>query len=147
MTTLSAAKALLEADATLLALATGGVWDWNETGRMGINRTNTAAAFTSTGIIKPCILLKLRSSVPFGDIADDSAQVISLREMLEIWLYADNTFTAIESMRARVFTLLHGKQLTGTFVCRWAQDVYAQRDVEMDAFVERSDYAIILKRG
>lgn len=145
--TLSSAKTILEADATLVALATGGIWDWDETGRMGINRTNsaTSAAYTS-GIIKPCLLLKLRSSVPFGGIADDPAQLVSARDMLEVWAYSDNGYSTIKSMLDRVYTLLQGKQLGG-FVCRWALDVQPPRDIEMDANVERSDYAVVYLRS
>lgn len=144
--TLSSAKTILEADATLLALATGGVWDWNETGRMGINRSNsaTSAAFTA-GIIKPCLMLKLRSSVAFGDIADDVERVTGARDMLEVWAYQDSGYSTIQSMLARVYTLLQGKQLGG-FVCRWAQDIQPLRDIEMDANVERADYAVVWLR-
>lgn len=144
---LANAKTLLEADATLLALATGGIWDWDETGRMGINRSSatTAAAFTN-GIIKPCLLLKLRTSVAFGDIADDVEQVTGARDMLEVWAYQDQGYSTIKSMLARVYTLLQGKQLGG-FVCRWAMDVQPLRDIEMDANVERADYAVFWLRG
>lgn len=145
--TLANAKAILEADTVptvgIVALATGGIYDWDETGRMGINRTNaaTSAAFVS-GIIRPCLLLKLRTSVPFGDIADDPAQIVTARDMLEVWAYMDNGYSTIKSMLSRVFVLLQGKQLGG-FVCRWAMDIQPIRDVEMDANVERSDYAVV----
>ncbi len=92
-------------------------------------------------------MLKLRSSVPWGDIADPATKTVSLREMFEAQFYGDNSYTAIEAMRARVFALLHEVRLSGTFICRWAQDVYPPRDVEMDSFVVRSDYAVILKRN
>lgn len=146
MTTVTSAKAILEADAALLALATGGIYDFNETGRLGINRTNTPSAFTD-GIIKPCVMLKMRTSVPWGDINDPATKTVSLREMFEAQFYGDNNYTAIESMRARVFALLHEVQLSGTFICRFAGDFYPPRDIDMDSFVVRSDYAVILKRN
>lgn len=139
--TLANAKTLLEADATLLALATGGVWDWDETGRMGINRTNTSTAFTD-GKIKPCILLKLGSSVPFGDIADDENKIVGARDRLEVWAYQDNGYNTINAMLARVYTLLQGKPLGG-FVCRWAGDTSPLRDTDMDANVTRRDFAVV----
>ena len=147
MSALSAAKAILEADATLLATATGGIFDYTETGRQGLSRTITPTAFDSNGIIKPCVLLKLRDAIPDGQLADDASQYVSVRQILEAWFYADSSFAAIETMRDRVFTLLHGKQLTGTFVVRWAGDVRGQRDIELDAFLERSDYLVITKRS
>lgn len=143
-TTLASAKTLLEADATLLALATGGIYDWDETGRMGINRSNsaTSAAFSS-GIIRPCLLLKLSSSVPFGDIADDASKIVSVREMLEVWAYQDNSYATIKSMLDRVYTLLQGERVGGVS-CRFAQKVQpAIRDTEMDANVEYDRYAVI----
>lgn len=140
-TTLSSAKTILEADATLLALATGGIYDFDETGRMGIGRTNTAAAF-SGGIIQPCILLKLRSSVPYGGIADDVTQVTSARDMLEVWAYQDSGYSTIKSMLDRVYTLLQGKRVGGVS-CRWALTYQPPRDPDMDANVERSDFAVV----
>lgn len=144
--TLANAKTILEADATLVALATGGIWDWDETGRMGINRSNTltTAAFTS-GIIKPCLLLKIPSSVPFGGIADDPAQLVSARDMLEVWGYQHMGYATIKSMLARAYTLLQGKgqELDG-FSCRWAQKVQPSiRDIDMDASVEYDRYAVV----
>lgn len=147
MSTLSAAKAVLEADATLLATATGGVWDFDETGRLGLSRTLTAAAFDANGLIKPCVLLKLRSSVPDGHLRDDANQYSSLVEMLEVWFYEDTGYSNIETMRDRVYALLHATQLTGTFAVHWAGDVRAQRDVELDASVERSQYQVYRARS
>lgn len=143
-TTLANAKAILEADTgNLVTLATGGIYDWDETGRMGINRSNaaTAAAF-SGGIIKPCLMLKLRTSVPFGDVADDAGRITGARDMLEVWAYQDSGYATIKLMLARVYTILQGKRLGG-YVCRWALDVQPLRDMEMDANVERSDYSVV----
>ena len=142
MSALSAVKTILEADSTLLATATGGCWDFDETGRMGINRTSTPAAFDSNLIIKPCLLLKLRSSMPDGAIVDEAAQRVSYVQMLECWFYADNAYTSIETMRDRVFVLLHAKRLTGPYFVRWAGDLRNQRDDEIDAFVERSTFQV-----
>ena len=94
MSALSAAKTILEADATLLATATGGVWDFDETGRLGLSRTLTGGAFDSNGILKPCLLLKLRSSTPDSILADDATKYVSVREMLEVWFYQDTGYSS-----------------------------------------------------
>lgn len=142
MSALSAAKSVLEADSTLLATATGGVWSWDETGRTGINRTSTPAAFDSDGIIKPCVLLKLRSSIPDGAVVDEATQLTSYQQMIECWLYADVDFTAIETMSSRIYALLHCKRLSGPFFFRWAGDIQGPRDMTLDAWVQRSDYMV-----
>lgn len=142
MSALSAAKAILEADATLLATATGGVWDFDETGRLGLSRTLTPGAFDAGGRIKPCLLLKLRSSTPDHVLQDDAGQYSSVVEMLEVWFYEDAGYSQIDTMRSRVYALLHAQQLTGTFAVYWAGDVRGQRDVELDANMERSQYQV-----
>lgn len=146
MTALSAAKAILEADATLLATATGGIYDLDETGRLGINRTLTSA-FDSNEIIKPCVLLKLRSSEPDQALVDEGARYQSTTEMLEVWFYQDTGYSSIETMRDRVWALLHAVQLSGTFMCLWAGDVRQARDTDLDASVERSVYQVTTKKS
>lgn len=149
MSILSAAKALLEADATLLATATGGIFSYDETGRMGIGRTNTPDAFDqATEIIKPCVLIKTRAPVADYTLADDANQLVSYREALEIWLYQDSGYTTIETMEARIYTLLHAKQFGGAFMCYWQQNVrFPVRDIELDANVERMEFAVRAKRS
>jgi len=147
VSTLSAAKAVLEADATLLATATGGIWDYDETGRLGISRTTTPAAFDSNERIKPCVLLKLRNRRADGELRDDAGQYSSVSEILEVWCYEDTGYSNIETMRDRVYALLHAQQLTGTFQALWVQDITQQRDIEIDASVERSDYQVFSSRS
>lgn len=145
---LSTVKAILEADATLLATATGGVWDYDETGRMGLSRTITPAAFDSGKRIKPCVLLKTRERVPDGELVEDANQLASYRQMLEVWLYEDTGYTNIDTMADRVYALLHGKQLTGTFHVVWTGDYRpGQRDLDLDANLQRSDYLIRATRS
>lgn len=147
MSALSSIKARLEADATLLATATGGVFSFDETGRLGINRTNTPAAFDSNGIIKPCVLLRLRSSTPDYVLQDDSGQYQSVREVIEVWLYEDSGYSAIETMRSRCYTLLQATQVTGVFAIRWTGDIRSSIDFDLNASVERSDYQVVTKRS
>jgi hypothetical protein len=142
MSVVSEAKAVLEADVTLVALATGGIYDYAETGPNGISRTTTPAAFDSNEIIKPCILLKSRGSTPDLALTDEGAQYLSTREALECWFYDDTGYSNIEAMRDRVYTLLHAVQLAGTFKALWAGDVRNQRDTSLDANVERSEYTV-----
>lgn len=147
MTVLSTVKAILEADTTLLAAASGGVWDAAETGPDGINRTSTTAAFDSNLVIKPCVFLKLRSSVPDYILADDENQYVSVREMIEVWCYQNSGYATIETMRLRIYALLHAKQLAGTFAVRWQGDIQPFRDIDLKANGLRSDYLAVVKRS
>ena len=148
MSILSTVKAILEADATLLATATGGVWDYDETGRMGLSRTATPAAFDSDLRIKPCVLLKTRERVPDGALVDDAVQLISYRQILEVWLYEDMGYAHMDTMADRIYALLHGKRLSGTFHAAWAGEYRSgQRDLDLDANLERSDYLIRATRS
>lgn len=149
MSILAAVKTLLEADATLLAAATGGIYDYGETGRDGISRTAaaTSAAFDSYGVIKPCILLKSRSETPDGMLADDAERMVSLREVLEVWSYEDQGYTNINSIAARIYRLLHATQVSGSVMVYWQGDVrFGVRDPDLDANVMRSDYVARLIR-
>ena len=147
MSALSAAKAILEADVTLLATATGGIWDFDETGRLGINRTTTPAAFDDNEILKPSVLLKTRSSEPNPRLQDEGERYSGVTEMLEVWFYEDTGYSNIETMRDRVFSLLHAVQLAGTFMSLWAGGVRQARDTDLDASVERSVYQVTTSKS
>jgi hypothetical protein len=147
MTVLTNIKTVLEADGTLTAIATGGIYDYDEIGRTGINRTSAPAAFDSNELIKPCILIKLRSDIPDGALMDDALQYVTSRQIYEIWLYQDTGFDSIDAMIARVFVLLHGVQIAGTFQVHWLGDATPFRDDEIDANVNRSDYMATVKRS
>lgn len=140
-------KTILEADATLTALATGGIYDMDEAGAKGINRTLTPSAFDGNGIIKPSILIRLRSSTPDPALQDDSNQYIAVREVVEVYLFQDSGYSTIDGMRARVYALLHAKRLSNTFRVEWAGDVRTMRDNDLDSSVERADYLSITWRS
>ncbi|HKI69928.1 MAG TPA: hypothetical protein VKA67_10090, partial [Verrucomicrobiae bacterium] len=74
-------------------------------------------------------------------------QYVSTREMLEVWLYQDTGYASIQTMKARIHTLLHAVQLSGTFSCRWQGDIQPPRDTDLDASVERMEFEIRSKRS
>jgi len=147
VTVLANIKAVLEADGTLLATATGGIYDFDETERLGINRTTLPGAFDANLIIKPCVLVKLRSEVPDDVLADDPSQYVSLTAIYEFWCYEDNGFTNIDTMLARIYTLMQGVQVSGTFQMHWMGDATPFRDDVLDANLNRSDYMATVKRS
>lgn len=145
MTQVAAVLAVLQGDTTLTDAATGGIHDWEDS--LGLSRRNTPSAFvTATGVIKPCIVVRSVDEIPDGMLADDAAQMVSVREMVQLWFYQDRGFDVIDTMKSRAYTLLHAKRLTGTHHVTWQGDRRIPRDVELDANGTRSDYLIRLIR-
>lgn len=138
---------VLHSDATLLALATGGVWSFDQTGEKGINRTLTPSAFDSAGILKPCILVSQRNANPDPSIQDDTGQVMATRQVCELYFFQDGGYSSIETMKSRCYALLHAQRLTGMIRTEWAGDIRLGRDLDLNAFVERVDYLNIYIRS
>lgn len=101
------------ADATLVAILTGGVFKSETTGVEGITRETTPAAFSS-GYLLPCALVRQRALVPDGAVLDPIEQDTSFTQQVEVWIYADSGagYTAIDSARDRLFTLFQGYQFS-----------------------------------
>jgi hypothetical protein len=108
-------KGLLEADATLGALLTGGI----HTGE--ISRQATPEAFDAHGEVLPCALVKVEAETPTGPYR------MSARQFVLVYLFQQHDTTAIDSALDRIFTLLHGAKPEGAWECRWVGDV---RDIE-----------------
>lgn len=141
----------LEADTGsggVATLLTGGVYTWEETGRLGVNRDKMPTAFNSTtGLLKPCCIVKVRSETPDNGIQDDATQDISYRAVVELWFYNDGdaTLTTLTSARDRALVVLHGKMIGSTkYIPRWiGNPVRDARDAELDyAVVMRADYDV-----
>lgn len=142
-------KAVLVADAGVggvNTLLTGGIYTFDDTGRLGIGRLSTAAAFDSTsGLLKPCCVVKARDENPDQGVVDPAN--VSYRQVFELWFYDDgaSTTATITAAISRAFTLLN-EQMIGTDknVLLWAGNFFVgQRDKSLDyAHVRRSDYAV-----
>lgn len=119
----------MEADATLMAILTGGVYVAGALGLGGINRTDTPAAFDSTtGYLKPCALVRQRALVADLQVNDQIAQVASATQVVEIYLYEDSGYSNIDAALSRLFTLFFGHQFTGTFPLEWIGTLDRERD-------------------
>jgi hypothetical protein len=126
----SEVAAILNADAALLLLLTGGVHVSATVGTLGITRDAVPAAFDANGYLKPTALVRQRNKVPTGDVLDFDAQIESARQIVEVWLYADSGagYATLDTAAARVRTLLMGETLTGSFELRLALWIDRQRD-------------------
>ncbi len=151
MTTIRAAvRARLTGDATLVALATGGIHDEdslnNENGL-----TPEALQTTNSPIIRPGIYIGWTTSDPFGV---NDATLHAERAFLEVYYYQQVGYATITAMRDRVKVLLHQQRVTfdepANQYCNamiWAGDVLNQKDEEMaGASMERSRYEVHIRR-
>jgi hypothetical protein len=99
-------KDILDADATLMALLTGGLYTFDETGHLGIGTTSTPAAFDGARLM-PCGVVKARAEIATGEIKDQANKVTSTNQVVEIWLYEPDSTETIEEAAERVYNLLH----------------------------------------
>jgi len=115
-------------DTTLMATLTGGVYTSSAVGPEGITRDTTPTAFDASGYLKPCALVRQRGSVPTGEVVDYNDRTTSARQIVEIWLYQDRGYSAIDTALARLYVLFQGHQWSNSFETRLANVLDRQRD-------------------
>ncbi len=105
MTSLGQAVRLkLEGDATLAALATGGIWDHDEIEAQDLGRDGLTLAVVTAGtpVVKPCLYLNLSSNSPIYPVKARGKQWL-----LDVYGYDHQRYTTIRAMQDRAYTLLH----------------------------------------
>ena len=116
-------KTRLQADAALMALLTGGIFNGVEE----ISLQNTAAAFDSNKEIKPCALIKLPNEVPSGPY------VRGARTTVVIYVYQRQGYSVIEPAMGKIFTDLNDTRIgSGVWNIEYLNGVYQQRDQALD---------------
>lgn len=108
-------------DATLSALATGGVHIEEE-----ISETLTPAAYDAFGELKPCLLVKLGTDIPDGP-ADFASRL-----MVDIYQYQRQGYDIIDQMPKELRRLFHrqkvGAAADGVWEMRWIVGINNQTD-------------------
>jgi len=107
----------LTADATLTTPLTGGLYLWTTLDGDGLTPQSAANAYENGRKIKPCLVVKGRSLVPFSAIKISQRGYQPARQAVEIWLYQDRAagFGTIRTAAARVKTLLNLKRVTNSW--------------------------------
>ena len=130
-------------------MLTGGIYTYEQTGRLGINRNSTPDAFDSVGL-KPCAVIKSRAKMPDGQITDLHLQWQSARQVVEIWIYQDGDvgYSVIDQAVARIYTLLQARRVNGKPV-RWQQTLdRPPRDESLNmACFSRIDFQVLAIQG
>jgi hypothetical protein len=137
MTIRSAIYEVLDDDATLGALLTGGVYDAGE-----LTRQDTPSAFDSNKEILPCALMQVESEVPFGPFDTSS------REFVVIRFYQRRGYATIDAALARVFDLLNRQRVEdeGVWEIRHVDDVRDTWDQALDCAMSLSRYQVVWER-
>lgn len=142
--------ARMTADATLMAILTGGVHKSGSVGIEGITRETVPSAF-SDGYLLPAALVHQRGLIPDGTIRDGMAQHASATQVVEIYVYADSGagYTAIDNAINRLFVLFEGYQFADSFPVEWSNSIEHVRDTgALDgAGLSRIDFAVYSVRG
>lgn len=139
-------KTLFDADngaGGVATLLTGGIYTFDGTGQNGISPENTPSAYSGSKV-QPCCLVKLRGEIPDGGVMDDAMQVMSYRQVVEIWMYDDASegYGTMEVVKDRIFGLLHGKPIgANSNILRWVGNVLQDKEPELqNAVFMRIEY-------
>jgi hypothetical protein len=122
-------KALLIADAPLMAILTGGIFTEQELGVEGIRRggDNTTEnpsknAFDAEGRIKPTLLIREGNVVPYGDLRSGDGEFIAVSQTLMLYFMEFRGHDQIDLARDRVKVVLKEKRLGRSYPVAWLFD-------------------------
>jgi hypothetical protein len=130
-------KAILAADATFLAAATGGIYAGGQ-----ISRQLTPNAFDANSEIKPCALVNEETAATIGPFTDAALT------MVRIFFYQRIGYDSIDAMMERAFALLQqDKPGGGYWQIDWENDVKDQIDQALGCSLAMSRYSATIARG
>ncbi len=124
MTVESDVKDIINADSTLTGLLTGGIYTYDETGRLGISRQTTPSAF-SGATIKPNLVIWNDGGSASFDIIQEYPFTASTTEIVQLRFRSSetNAITTLTSAMNRARQLLHGARLSGGGHLYWFDDI------------------------
>lgn len=147
MATLRAAvKTALTADATLMAILTGGINDFEGYGRLGLTPSN--ATYAADGItLLPCAVITWSTETPAMETYSGQGR----RRFMQLWVYSHASYATIDSALRRAETVLHRLKISTDDV-RQALLIYANDgpdyvdDTMQGALARFSRYAVQFSR-
>lgn len=124
---------------------TGGLYKYEDLGPEGISRESTPTVFDANGYLQPCGLIKQRSTVNTGDLSDYEYKLISLREVIELYLYQDRGYDKIDGAKNLIMTELTGEIFSATYEMDLFNIIDRQRDngALNGASLIRMDWSIV----
>lgn len=126
-------KAVLVANAPLVAAFTGGIKTFDELGGIGININSYPAAFDSNLQLKPLIVIRERTIIPTPQIADEITRETSVSQSLDIHFMQDRRlgWGVLETGQSTVFSLLQYNRI-GQRAISLRSSARMERDRGMD---------------
>lgn len=137
----------LAADATLTALLPGGIHNYSDLGRKGLNRIRTLAAFDEQiGLIKPLCIVLLLNQEPTGEAQDMTNGYVFTVTPLMTWVYQEGNggYDIVAPAFQRIYQLLANHRfLNPTFRVLFHQVIKDKREPDlMDASYYRGDWRV-----
>lgn len=134
----------LNADSTLLASLTGGLFRGETIKSVGINRTNTPTAYATAGTLKTLGVVRGRDINAIPAIKTPKAGIRMVRQVVEVYLYADADagWTTLNTAKDRVLALLDMKPLTGAFPVQFVNEVVFRETPLQNACAIRLEFAV-----
>lgn len=115
-------RTALEADATLVAILTGGIYDASELDKNGLD-INTSGLYSNERL-NPCAVLRWRGAAAYGPHYTVDRR--SERRFVEIYFYEEDGNANIDAAIRRVKLVLDRTQRTadngGLWWCNWVSD-------------------------
>lgn len=136
---------LLNADAPLLALLTGGLYLGRDVPEEGINREDYPAAYDSNGMLQPIAVVRGRRVIPDTSFRVPEAQYVAVSQVVEIWFYDDKDagWDTLDSAAQVVYELLQDQQIAEAYNCLLVNTIEEERDPDLGgACMTRLDFSI-----
>jgi hypothetical protein len=129
-------------------LLTGGIYDYDDLPRKGINRIDIPEAYDSDGKLRPLAIVRERSAAPWTGRRDPVDGYVAVRVVVDITILGDGDggWDTLKAARARIQALLDQHSTAG-YWWLWSSDLSNIRDMALnDACLERATYFAYGKR-
>lgn len=137
---------LLDADAPLAALLTGGVYVGRDVPQEGINREDYPDAYGSNGLLQPIAVVRGRRVIPDNAVRVPQDKFVAVGQVVEIWFYDDKAagWDTIDAAALLVYGLLQDEQISEAYNCTLVNRIVEERDPELGgACFVRLDFSIV----
>ncbi len=138
MTYASTIVEMLQANEELVVLLSGGIYDYPESGRKGINRTSLPQAYesgtaTKPGLLKPLVIVVEHDEVADGQIVSPNTGLKSVIVPIYLWIYDDGSagYGTINEAWALIYTLLADQRIAEGFQIMWKNTLKNKREQDM----------------